>query len=137
MGRLSSCLLETSSRRAAGAAIYLKALAALGARRLCCRAIHEHTRLRTHVDARTTQHTHILPPPRTGNVARAPEEDRFRRIPLGGAAFQSRVAVVPGAVEFLEACGFQVGCLLFRRGGGVLLANNILRLRRAPPDAAP
>lgn len=37
-----------------------------------------------------------------------PDEDKFRRINLGNAAFQSRVAAVPGAVEFLEMCGFKV-----------------------------
>jgi len=52
-----------------------------------------------------------------GNVARAPEEDKFRRIPLGGAAFQSRVAVVPGAVALLELCGFQVGFRGWGSGG--------------------
>ncbi|KIY97901.1 hypothetical protein MNEG_10060 [Monoraphidium neglectum] len=42
-----------------------------------------------------------------GNVARAPDEDKFRRINLGNAAFQSRVAVVPGAIELLETLGFR------------------------------
>ncbi|GBF94079.1 hypothetical protein Rsub_07347 [Raphidocelis subcapitata] len=41
------------------------------------------------------------------NVARAPEEEKYRRIPLGGAAFQARVAAVPGAVEALEVVGFK------------------------------
>ncbi|KAI8462523.1 MAG: hypothetical protein J3K34DRAFT_182318 [Monoraphidium minutum] len=42
-----------------------------------------------------------------GNVARDPEEAKFRRINTGNAAFQSKVAVVPGAVEFLEMVGFK------------------------------
>lgn len=41
-----------------------------------------------------------------GNVARAPEEEKYRRIRLANAAFRERVAVVPGAVGFLEGCGF-------------------------------
>eukprot|EP00803_Ostreobium_quekettii_P006484 evm.model.scf_157.3 EVM.evm.TU.scf_157.3 scf_157:58146-63341(+) len=41
-----------------------------------------------------------------GNIARAPEEDKYRRIRLANAAFRERVAAVPGAVEFLEGCGF-------------------------------
>lgn len=53
---------------------------------------------------------------KTGNVAANPDEEKFRRINLGNAAFQARVAVVPGAVEFLEACGFardEAGTALF------------------------
>lgn len=43
-----------------------------------------------------------------GNVARAPDEDKFRTINLGNAAFHSRVAAVPGSVDFLKVVGFQV-----------------------------
>lgn len=43
-----------------------------------------------------------------GNVVRAPDEDKFRNINLGNAAFQSRVGSVPGAVDFLKVVGFQV-----------------------------
>jgi len=43
-----------------------------------------------------------------GNVVRAPDEDKFRSINLGNAAFQSRVAAVQGAVDFLQLVGFQV-----------------------------
>lgn len=43
-----------------------------------------------------------------GNVVRAPDEDKFRSINLGNAAFQSRVAAVQGAVDFLHLVGFQV-----------------------------
>lgn len=44
-----------------------------------------------------------------GNVARAPDEDKFRSINMGNAAFQARVASVPGAVDFFKLLGFQVG----------------------------
>lgn len=44
-----------------------------------------------------------------GNVARSPDEDKFRSINMGNAAFQSRVASVPGAVDFFKLLGFQVG----------------------------
>lgn len=43
-----------------------------------------------------------------GNVVRAPDEDKFRNINLGNAAFQSRVRGVPGAVDFLKVVGFEV-----------------------------
>jgi peptide-N4-(N-acetyl-beta-glucosaminyl)asparagine amidase len=43
-----------------------------------------------------------------GNIARAPEEDKFRSINMGNAAFQARVVAVPGAVEFLKVVGFEV-----------------------------
>ncbi len=45
-----------------------------------------------------------------GNIARSPQEDKFRSIKLSNAAFQSRVACLPGSIEFLEMCGFTVGC---------------------------
>lgn len=41
-----------------------------------------------------------------GNIARSPDEDKFRAIKLDNAAFVSRVATVPGAVDFLELVGF-------------------------------
>jgi hypothetical protein len=44
-----------------------------------------------------------------GNIARAPDEDKFRSINMGNAAFQARVASVPGAVDFFKLLGFQVG----------------------------
>jgi hypothetical protein len=43
-----------------------------------------------------------------GNVARAPDEDKFRSINMGNAAFQARVASVSGAVDFFKLLGFQV-----------------------------
>eukprot|EP00775_Hariotina_reticulata_P013661 gene13661-13783_t len=49
-----------------------------------------------------------------GNIARAPDEDKFRSINLGNAAFQARVAAVPGAVDFLKVVGFE-------EEGGVLV----------------
>lgn len=42
-----------------------------------------------------------------GNVARNPDEEKYRRIRLGNAVFQQRVASVNGGVEFLELCGFK------------------------------
>lgn len=44
-----------------------------------------------------------------GNVARSPDEDKFRSINPGNAAFQSRVAAVEGSIDFLKLVGFQVG----------------------------
>jgi hypothetical protein len=43
------------------------------------------------------------------NIARAPAEEKFRRIRLGNAAFQQRVGGVPGGggLRFLEALGFE------------------------------
>jgi hypothetical protein len=43
------------------------------------------------------------------NIARAPAEDKFRRIRLANAAFQQRVGAVPGGggLRFLEALGFE------------------------------
>jgi hypothetical protein len=43
-----------------------------------------------------------------GNIARAPEEEKFRSIKSSNAAFQQRVAVVPGSIDFLHLCGFEV-----------------------------
>jgi hypothetical protein len=42
-----------------------------------------------------------------GNVARSPDEDKFRSINMGNAAFQARVASVPGAVDFFKLLCFQ------------------------------
>lgn len=42
-----------------------------------------------------------------GNVARAPEDLKYRRIRLANAAFQQRVGALPGGMRFLELCGFQ------------------------------
>ena len=41
-----------------------------------------------------------------GNIAKNPEEEKFRRIRLSNAAFQQKVASVTGGVDFLVACGF-------------------------------
>jgi hypothetical protein len=43
-----------------------------------------------------------------GNVARSPDEDKFRSINTGNAAFQTRVAAVQGAIDFFKLLGFQV-----------------------------
>ena len=42
-----------------------------------------------------------------GNVVKAPENEKFRRINLYNAAIQSRVGKIPEAVAFLEQCGFE------------------------------
>ena len=41
------------------------------------------------------------------NVVNNPGEEKFRRIKLANKAFLERVACVPGARDFLEACGFR------------------------------
>lgn len=64
-----------------------------------------------------TPTAHCLPPPHghthtrryLGNIAANPGEDKFRSIRLANAAFQSRVGVLPGAIDFLLTCGFEVG----------------------------
>lgn len=43
-----------------------------------------------------------------GNVARCPDDGRFRRIRLDNAVFQRSVATVPGGTHFLELCGFKM-----------------------------
>lgn len=43
-----------------------------------------------------------------GNIANAPDVEKFRKINLSNAAFQSRVSCVPGSIDFLETCGFEV-----------------------------
>lgn len=47
-----------------------------------------------------------------GNVARSPDEDKFRSINVENAAFQSRVAAVQGSIDFLKHVGFQVGACM-------------------------
>lgn len=44
-----------------------------------------------------------------GNVAKNPQDQKFRRIKLTNAAFVQKVAPVEGSVEFLEGCGFSQG----------------------------
>lgn len=41
------------------------------------------------------------------NIGGNPAEEKFRTIKTSNAAFQQRVAAVPGAVAVLEACGFE------------------------------
>ncbi len=41
-----------------------------------------------------------------GNVARAPAEEKYRRIRLSNAAFQQRVASIDGGLRFLNLVGF-------------------------------
>ncbi|XP_039138191.1 vicilin-like seed storage protein At2g18540 [Dioscorea cayenensis subsp. rotundata] len=41
-----------------------------------------------------------------GNVARNPDEEKFRKIRLNNPSFQDRVGRLQGGVEFLEICGF-------------------------------
>ncbi|GMH34283.1 hypothetical protein BSKO_02117 [Bryopsis sp. KO-2023] len=43
-----------------------------------------------------------------GNISRAPEEEKFRKIRLGNETFIRKVASVEGAVEFLIGCGFEM-----------------------------
>ncbi|KAG2711980.1 hypothetical protein I3843_04G096200 [Carya illinoinensis] len=42
-----------------------------------------------------------------GNVAKNPDEEKFRKIRLGNPLFQDRVGNLRGGVEFLELCGFE------------------------------
>ncbi|KAL4376673.1 hypothetical protein GQ457_02G004460 [Hibiscus cannabinus] len=42
-----------------------------------------------------------------GNVAKSPDEDKFRKIRLGNPKFQERVGRLKGGIEFLELCGFE------------------------------
>lgn len=42
-----------------------------------------------------------------GNIAKNPAEEKFRRIKLSNAAFQSRVASLPSSLTFFELIGFQ------------------------------
>lgn len=41
-----------------------------------------------------------------GNVLADPAQEKFRRVRLQNAAFQSKVVAVPGAVDMLHAAGF-------------------------------
>ncbi|KXZ44062.1 hypothetical protein GPECTOR_74g676 [Gonium pectorale] len=41
------------------------------------------------------------------NIVSNPAEEKFRTIRLANAAFQQRVASLPGAVDFLVTCGFE------------------------------
>uniref|UniRef100_A0ACD6AHW0 Uncharacterized protein n=1 Tax=Avena sativa TaxID=4498 RepID=A0ACD6AHW0_AVESA len=55
-----------------------------------------------------------------GNIAKNPEEEKFRRIRLSNPVFKDKVGNLQGGVEFLELCGFQKprnnGYLLMPRG---------------------
>ncbi|TKY59989.1 UBX domain-containing protein 1-A [Spatholobus suberectus] len=42
-----------------------------------------------------------------GNVARNPDEEKFRKIRLSNQTFQERVGSLKGGIEFLEICGFE------------------------------
>ncbi|OAY68870.1 UBX domain-containing protein 1-A [Ananas comosus] len=42
-----------------------------------------------------------------GNVARSPDEEKFRKIRLTNPSFQERVGNLRGGIEFLEICGFE------------------------------
>ncbi|XP_022153372.1 UBX domain-containing protein 1-like isoform X2 [Momordica charantia] len=41
------------------------------------------------------------------NVAKKPDEEKFRKIRLSNPLFQERVGSLKGGIEFLELCGFQ------------------------------
>lgn len=42
-----------------------------------------------------------------GNVAKNPNEEKFRKIRVTNPSFQERVGALKGGVEFLEICGFE------------------------------
>uniref|UniRef100_A0A0E0K041 UBA domain-containing protein n=1 Tax=Oryza punctata TaxID=4537 RepID=A0A0E0K041_ORYPU len=42
-----------------------------------------------------------------GNVAKNPDEEKFRKIRLTNATFQERVGNLHGGIEFLQLCGFE------------------------------
>ncbi|XP_022761894.1 UBX domain-containing protein 1-like [Durio zibethinus] len=42
-----------------------------------------------------------------GNVARNPDEEKFRKIRLNNQTFQDRVGSLKGGIEFFEICGFE------------------------------
>lgn len=42
-----------------------------------------------------------------GNVAKNPDEEKFRKIRLNNPSFQERVGGLRGGIEFLELCGFE------------------------------
>ncbi|XP_020526534.1 UBX domain-containing protein 1 isoform X2 [Amborella trichopoda] len=41
-----------------------------------------------------------------GNIAKNPNEEKFRKIRLSNPSFQDRVGSLKGGIEFLELCGF-------------------------------
>ncbi|XP_058206793.1 uncharacterized protein LOC131320186 isoform X3 [Rhododendron vialii] len=43
-----------------------------------------------------------------GNVARNPDEEKFRKIRISNPAFQERVGNMKEGTEFLELCGFEI-----------------------------
>ncbi|XP_044479336.1 chromatin assembly factor 1 subunit A-B-like [Mangifera indica] len=42
-----------------------------------------------------------------GNVAKNPNEEKFRKIRLNNQTFQDRVGALKGGIEFIELCGFE------------------------------
>ena len=42
-----------------------------------------------------------------GNVAKNPNEEKFRKIRLNNQTFQDRVGALTGGIAFLELCGFE------------------------------
>ncbi|KAL9251877.1 UBX domain-containing protein [Drosera capensis] len=42
-----------------------------------------------------------------GNIARNPDEEKFRKIRLSNQTFQDRVGGLQGGIEFLQLCGFE------------------------------
>ncbi|KAL5562119.1 hypothetical protein UlMin_031866 [Ulmus minor] len=42
-----------------------------------------------------------------GNVARNPDEEKFRKIRMSNPLFQDRIGSLQGGVEFLKLCGFE------------------------------
>ncbi|XP_019707845.1 uncharacterized protein [Elaeis guineensis] len=42
-----------------------------------------------------------------GNVAKNPDEEKFRKIRLSNPTFQDRVGSLKGGIQFLELCGFE------------------------------
>lgn len=42
-----------------------------------------------------------------GNVARSPEEEKYRKIRVSNPSFQERVGSLKGGIQFLEICGFE------------------------------
>ncbi|CAK7349373.1 unnamed protein product [Dovyalis caffra] len=42
-----------------------------------------------------------------GNVAKNPDEEKFRKIRISNPLFQNRIGRLRGATEFLELCGFE------------------------------
>lgn len=46
-----------------------------------------------------------------GNVARAPGEGKYRSIRMSNPVILEKVLSLDGSVQFLQAVGFQVGCV--------------------------